>query len=197
MKLPDFLEFEPFNRVRARMGAESLGAFEFFDPVLHLTAQERETLAGGLTLGWSALRCLHDYTLAYKNSRVLLWVNSGGESWAAPCYHLAFCRPLQRLHRQQPQWRVQIATVLPPPDSWPWRVCPDCLQQLQFRGFDAARTRHRDYSDRVLETFELSEFFHQYPLYPITSQVLRALEVVGAQAEAVKPSVSGGFGDKS
>ncbi len=178
MKLPDFLEFEPFNQVRSAMGATELGAFEFFDPRLHLTAAERELLAGGLTLGWAALRCLHDYTLAYKNSRVLIWARDPGQSWAAPGYHLAYCRVLQQLRRQRPDLPLVAATQLPPPDPWPWRVCPDCLQQLQFRGFDAARARHRDYSDRVLEAFELADFFHDYPVYPITSAVLRALDAV-------------------
>lgn len=32
MKLPDFLEFEPFNQLRNTMGAEQLGDFVFFDP---------------------------------------------------------------------------------------------------------------------------------------------------------------------
>src|SRR5690625_6686807 len=41
VELPDFLEFAEFNRLRERMGAEQLGAFEFFDPRLHLTADER------------------------------------------------------------------------------------------------------------------------------------------------------------
>ncbi|WP_439510213.1 hypothetical protein [Marinimicrobium koreense] len=178
MKLPDFLEFEPFNRMRASLGAEQLGAFEFFEPQLHLTAREREELLTGLTLGWSALRCLHDYTLAYKNSRVLVWGQAPGQSWAAPGYHLAYCRTLQQLRRQQPDLRLAVATRLPEPDPWPWRVCPECLQQLQFRGFDAARTRHRDYSERVLEAFDLADFFRDYPVYPITSEVLRALDVV-------------------
>lgn len=178
MKLPDFLDFEPFNQLRATMGADRLGAFEFFDPQLHLTAAEREALAAGLTLGWSALRCLHDYTLAYKNSRVLVWGRDPGQSWAAPGYHLAYCRVLRELRRLQPELLLGVATGLPEPDPWPWRVCPECLQQLQFRGFDAARTRHRDYSDRVLEAFDLEDFFRDYPVYPVTSAVLRALDTV-------------------
>lgn len=179
MKLPDFLQFEPFNELRATMGAETLGAFEFFDPRLHLTAEERTRLAEGLVLNWSTLRCLHDYTLAYKNSRVLVWLEEPGQSWAAPGYHLAYCRALQELRRQRPTQPVRIATELPPPDPWPWRVCPECLQQLRFQGYDGARTRHRDYSDRVLENFDLAEFYARYPLYPVTSRVLRALDSVG------------------
>lgn len=183
MKLPDFLQFAPFNRLREVMGAEKLGAFEFFDPRLHLTAAERKELMAGVRLGWAQLRCLHDYTLAYKNSRVLLWIEAPGgvevgPGWAAPCYHLAFCRSLQAVRRAAPEQRLAVATALPPPDPWPWRVCPECLQQLQFRGFDAARARHRDYSDRVLEQFDVDDFFREYPVYPITSDVLRALDSV-------------------
>lgn len=178
MKLPDFLVFEPFNQLRGQMGATELGAFEFFDPRLHLTAGERERLAQGLSVPWSAMRCLHDYTLAYKNSRVLLWAEAPGQHWAAPTYHLAYCRSLQRLRVEQPTLTLSLATRLPPPDPWPWRVCPECLQQVQFKGYDAARARHRDYSDRVIEAFDLEEFFAQYPAYPVDTRVLRALESV-------------------
>lgn len=179
MKLPDFLQFSPFNTLRSAMGAEQLGAFEFFDPRLHLSATERERLADGLTLNWSHLRCLHDYTLAYKNSRVLLWLEEPGQPWAAPNYHLAYCRVLQQLRRDRPTHSLRVSTELPPPDPWPWQVCPKCLQQLQFQGYDAARTRHREYSERVMERFDIADFYAQYPLYPVTSEVLRALDSVG------------------
>jgi len=178
VKLPNFLDFEAFNQLRQSMGAEQLGAFEFFDPRLHLTATERDALVRGVRLRWSHMRCLHDYTLAYKNSRALLWLESSGQPWAAPSYHLAYCRTLQGLRRQQPDLPLQVATRLPPPDPWPWRVCPDCLQQLQFKGYDAARARHRDYSDRVLEDFDLESFFAHYPVYPVDTRVLRALDSV-------------------
>jgi len=178
VKLPDFLEFDAFNRLRETMGAEELGRFEFFDPRLHLTADERERLAEGLVLGWPALRCLQDYTLAYKNSRVLLWVDETGQSWAAPVYHLAYCRSLRLLRQQRPEQRVTVATRLPTPDPWPWQVCPECLQQLQFHGYDAARGRHRDYSERVREAFDLADFWRQYPSYPLKTEWLRALDSV-------------------
>ncbi|MDQ2075287.1 hypothetical protein [Marinimicrobium sp. ABcell2] len=179
MELPDFLGFEDFNRVRSRMGAERLGAFEFFDPRLHLTADERVRLAGGIEAGWSVLRCLHDYTLAYKNSRVLLWVQVAGTDPEAQIYHLAYCRTLQKLRRERPEQRLGLGTRLPDTDTWPKRVCASCLQQLQFQGYDAARTRHRNYSERVLEDFDLEAFFRQYPVYPLASKVLLALDSVG------------------
>lgn len=177
MLLPDFLEFEAFNRIRARMGAERLGAFEFFDPRMHLTAAERGELAGGIELPWEALRCLHDYTLAYKNSRVLLWLGNDGGS-ADTLYHLAYCRSLQNLRRQNPQKSVHLATSLPESELWRRRVCAQCLQQLQYQGYDAARTRHRHYSDRILEDFDLEEFFRDYPVYPLSSELLMALDQI-------------------
>lgn len=176
MLLPDFLAFDAFNDARARMGAERLGAFEFFDPRLHLTAAERNQLVHGLDVSWSALRCLHDYTLAYKNSRILLWLGGDGES--ASVYHLAYCRTLQNLRRRNTREILHLATSLPAPEPWPRQVCPQCLQQLQYQGYDAARTRHRHYSDRVLEDFDLEEFFRRYPVYPLSSELLMALDQV-------------------
>lgn len=179
MELPDFLEFAEFNRLRERMGAEQLGAFEFFDPRLHLTADERMALEAGIETGWAALRCMHDYTLAYKNSRVLVELQVPGTDPQAPVYHLAYCRILQNWRRERPQQRLMLGTRQPQASAWPKRVCPDCLQQLQFQGYDAARTRHRHYSERVLEEFDLIEFFQRYPIYPLPSKVLLALDSVG------------------
>lgn len=179
MKLPDFLDFAEFNRLREAMGAEELGAFEFFDPRLHLTADERVELESGIETGWGALRCMHDYTLAYKNSRVLLGLQVPGTDAQAQIYHLAYCRILQHWRREQPQQRLWLGTTQPEASVWPKRVCPDCLQQLQFQGYDAARARHRNYSERVLDEFDLAEFFQRYPVYPLAAKVLLALDSVG------------------
>jgi hypothetical protein len=179
MELPDFLNFEDFNQTRKRMGAEHLGAFEFFDPRLHLTAAERVRLEEGIETGWGSLRCLHDYTLAYKNSRVLLWLGVPSSDPQAPIYHVAYCRTLQNVRRELPEQRLGLGTRLPDTEVWPKRVCTACLQQLQFQGYDAARTRHRHYSERVLEDFDLEAFFRQYPAYPLASKVLLALDSVG------------------
>ena len=90
MQFPDFLEFEPFNQLRAQMGAEALGEFEFFDPQKHISAEEKQQLLRGLEITSAQVLKLIDNTLAYKNSRVLvsLWEPANLEDWF---YHLAAC----------------------------------------------------------------------------------------------------------
>ncbi|WP_111640398.1 hypothetical protein [Marinimicrobium alkaliphilum] len=184
MELPDFLGFAPLNSARSLMGAEQLGHFEFFDPRLHLTADERTTLADpGLNLGWAQLRCLHDYTLTYKNSRVLVILE---REQLEPTYHLAFCRVLQGRNRSEPGQHFWVGTCLP--ENQVLQVCGECLQQLQFKGYDGARTRHRDYSERVRAGFELSAFLQRYPVYPVkTAELCEAVPVSEVSARAAHP----------
>lgn len=162
MILPDFLDFEPFNLLRQSMGAKELGQFEFFDPQLHLTAEELNALGSeGLRVSLAAVRALADSTLAYKNSRVLLY--SLGQA-AEPVYHLANCDCLQRARSDNSTAQWGVAVVTP---QRACRVCPACLQAVQYQSFDAVRSRHREYSQRVQENFSLRDFFKRYPCYPL------------------------------
>ena len=62
MELIDFLEFEPFNQMRERMGTDQLGQFELFDPERHLTGDERSELARqGMPLPRSVLGRLLEF----------------------------------------------------------------------------------------------------------------------------------------
>lgn len=166
MILPDFLEFEPFNSLRNTMGATELGQFEFFDPQLHLTAEELRALdTVGLSVSLKAVRSLADSTLAYKNSRVLLYpVGAAIE----PIYHLANCELLLKA-RSNNAGSAWAAAVVSPTEgaSQTYRVCSACLQTMQYQSFDAVRSRHREYSQRVQDNFSLLDFFKRYPCYPL------------------------------
>jgi len=177
MFLPDFLTFEPFNQLRRDMGAEELGDFTFFDPKRHATGLERLSLCReGLEIAAHELRVLNDFTLAYKDCRVLLlpcWdeappnekpnANSG-------VYHLADCPVVIDLMNVDSTplngslWRVHCNGEVMAAGS---RVCRQCLQRLRYRDFDGVRQRHREYSERVEQAFDLNDFFKQYPSYPL------------------------------
>jgi len=67
MKLPDFLEFTPFNNLKERMQVTKLGQFELFDPVHHLTGVERSDLDRfGIMVPLSDIHHLLDFTLVFK-----------------------------------------------------------------------------------------------------------------------------------
>lgn len=164
MKLDDFLEFEPFNQLRAAMGTDQLGYFELFDPKLHLTGEERSQLERlGLSLPSHQVGRLLDHTLCYKNSRVVLV--------AQGCYHLSHCEVLQANEE------VTIATSMQPL-SPVLSVCPACLQLLGYQGYDAHKARKEGYNARVLADFSLSQFWREYPPYPIKRdrELVKALD---------------------
>lgn len=153
MQLADFLEFEPFNRMRAAMGTEKLGYFELFDPRVHLTGEERSLIERqGLTLPAAEVGRLLDHTLCYKNSRVVLLDRQ--------CFHLSHCDALSASDE------VTIATSLQPFGSVQ-SVCSSCLQLLGYQGYDAQKARKEGYNARVLAGFSLPAFWRDYPPYPI------------------------------
>src|SRR5437870_1810700 len=75
MKLPDFLNFDPFNQLRSAMIADALSDFNFTSKSNALTYEELERLANaGIEIDLKEVRVLSDGTLAYKDSRVLLYI---------------------------------------------------------------------------------------------------------------------------
>lgn len=157
MRLPDFGEFEPFQQLREKMGAERLGHFEFFDPKCHLTADERlMLLRRGILLPQTALRKLYDHTIAYKNARVLVWPESDA---LTTVFHLGWCDqfPAQETLRVG----VQVGKI------GPALVCEACLDQLQYEGHNSNRHRHQAYYEKVRSEFDVKAFFKRFPHYPL------------------------------
>ncbi len=156
MALTDFLDFEPFNQLRTKMNANSLGDFELFDPHWHLTGIERSQLErDGITASASQLHMLLDFTLVFKNSRVLVIDKH--------YYHVACC---DRLFIQA---EYQIATSLRSMQLGKV-ICPDCLQRLNYDGYDRTKARREAYSEKVLDSFQLSAFWKHYPMYPVSEK---------------------------
>ncbi|MFT4674801.1 MAG: hypothetical protein ACI9PX_000948 [Reinekea sp.] len=156
MSLPDFTEFDPFNSLRAQMGTDRLGFFELFDPAFHLTGIERSELAhGGLTVSRHEVRSLLDFTLVYKNSRLIVLDGQ--------CFHLAECPNLPRSEN------LHISSSLAPLDG-AGSVCSTCLQKLQYQGYDAHKARKESYSREVLDRFSLDQFWTDFHLYPVSEK---------------------------
>ncbi|MEX0965518.1 MAG: hypothetical protein WDZ52_15940 [Pseudohongiellaceae bacterium] len=186
MKLPDFTEFEPFNRLRAKIGTAELGFFELFDPAIHLTGSERSELENtGLLIYSKQLRVLPDKTLAVKNSRVLAYIPD--ESWYRshreyPTYHVAWCSQLEELQAEHSSQEFLATTKL----SDDYRllkirgsgevsvsdhglvVCKHCLHVLRYKDYDEFRNRRRGYSQKILNDFNLKDFYRFYQQYPLS-----------------------------
>jgi hypothetical protein len=155
VRIKSFDDFEPFNTLRKKMGADTLGSFELFDPQKQITYSERELLESGVfEIGSARLKILKDKTIAFKNTR--LWL-----SWPEhENFHLAACDLVQKRRHQKSSF---IAGLQQPIDS---RVCLNCLQLLKFEGFDARRSRRLDLAETIQKEFKLADFQKEYPFYP-------------------------------
>lgn len=185
MNLPDFTEFSPFNELRNKCGTTELGYFELFDPIRHLTGAERSELErSGYMVAVADVSSLPDRTLNYKNSRVIAYVPDA--NWYRnhreyPSYHLARCSALEALKRDNPN--LQLLVTSRRSEDYPivtidtngqvasklqtFVVCKQCLHALRYKDYDEFRNRRRGYSQRVLEQFQLAEFFRLYKQYPL------------------------------
>lgn len=174
MKLPDFSTHPDLNALRARMGA-AMGRLEPARNRDILTPDEIAQLTRqGIEISSLAdIRVLEDGTLAYKNSRVILYIrdaNVGQE----PRFHLADCRTLDTMRANNRADRYVVATndsgIFPlnrmQKDGPPYRteeklaVCQNCLDRLTWQGF--RRGSPHEVRNAIVARFSIAEFFQVY-----------------------------------
>ncbi|GAA6135902.1 hypothetical protein NBRC116188_26920 [Oceaniserpentilla sp. 4NH20-0058] len=150
MKLLDFNEDDVLNQLRANMGAEHLGTFELFNPLKHLSWQDRQSLAKDwLSVNGSALHPGVDQSLYFKNSPVVALFQD--------TLHFAYCDEIKKsifqgqLNDIQVTTKQQLLTQQPP--------CEYCLHAMKYQGYDAYRQRHQQYNEGVLKGFHLGRYF--------------------------------------
>ncbi len=181
MKLPDFRNFEPLNRLRVAMGATELGNFApSYSPDL-LTIEEIDRLSkSGIEIPLDEVRTLQDGTLAYKDSRVLLYIRdvyqykSGEEK--LPRFHVSNCRRLDEMRSEGRIGRYVVATRDDgqfglnigakgsgrlQPATRRLAVCQYCLGKLKFDGFDYTLPSNR--KTAIVGKFTIGRFFELYP----------------------------------
>jgi hypothetical protein len=181
MKLPNFYHFEPLNLLKERMGLarEDLGTLDVQVDAARLTAAELERLTSqdGLDISLNDLRVLKDGTLAFKDSRVLLYIRDVsvmGDREPEPRYHLANCSTLRQMRERKRFNRYVVSTRLDGVFNLniirgqsstrklvSLSVCQNCLQFLVLDGFRiewAAAKRMR-----AVRAFSLDRFFEEYP----------------------------------
>ena len=99
MKLPDFFNFEPLNLIKEKMGVPRnvYGVLTVLIDPGRLTEEELKKLTSsdGIDISPDELSILPDGTLAYKNSRVLLYIRDMERY--EPRFHLANCSTLQEM----------------------------------------------------------------------------------------------------
>ena len=181
MKLPDFYIFEPLNVVKKKMGVarDVHGDLQVKVEAGRLTELELEKLTStrGLDVFLGEVTVPDDGTLAYKDSRVLLYirdVTAYGTRDMQPRYHVANCSTLRQMRQNDRFDRYVIAArsdghfELNIVDGNRKRsmvlalaVCQNCLDHLHFGGFHM-RLPKRERINHV-KAFSLGEFFVKYP----------------------------------
>jgi len=182
MRLPDFTKDVGLNALRQIMGA-SLGVLKPAENRGTLTKDEIDALTKqGIDVSLDAVRVLPDGTLAYKNSRVILYIRDiahyrDGEQVNLPRFHVADCKTLEDMRAHDRFERYVVATredglfalnVIPRhgPNSMvqnitePLPVCQNCLGKLRWDGFRYGMdgSTRRD----IVGLFSISRFFTVY-----------------------------------
>ncbi len=193
MKLIEFSRYEYVNLLRRQMGADKLGDFAHVETVQQLTPIELDQLiGGGIDVSIDDIRILHDGTLGYKDSRVLIYSRDvplasevSDTVWKIPRFHFANCKKLKdaRKNRGTPyavainedgnfsihkihMWgRTEY-------DVFRLVVCEHCLNALSYDGYSHDMPEHT--RRRILDSFSIWRFFKSYPKCLVAEDSARA-----------------------
>lgn len=182
MKLTDFYLFDALNVLKARMGIprDVYGNISVLIEPGRLTPNELERLLSpdGLDIeSLDDLKVLDDGTLAYKDSRVLLYIRDitvYQDRPIEPRFHLVNCRTLQNMRARNRFERYVVATRLDgrfkinvinsgttTTNIVNLSVCQNCLGFLAFDGFvmqSAQQVRLK-----IVRNFSIAKFFERFP----------------------------------
>lgn len=178
MKLPNFFDFEPLNTLKEKMGIPRhvYGDLTVLIDPSRLTELELENLtsSNGLDISADELTVLPDGTLAYKNSRVLLYIRD--VTIYEPRFHLANCDTLQKMREQQRFNRYVVSTNTdgkfkiniiennePRAEIRKLSVCQNCLKYLALGGFSSTWSKQKKLS--YVSNFNIEDFFKVYSKY--------------------------------
>jgi hypothetical protein len=191
MKLPDFHTFPELDSLRRRMGipADVYGNLNVVIDSGRLSEDELDRLTSPDGLDIASLddiRVLGDETLAFKNSRVLLYIRDhsvySGRS-IDPKFHVANCETLKEMKRRARAARYVIATRLDgtfrlniingtrkTEELKKLAVCQNCIDLLKFDGFEM--TLSKPMRMRLVNSFTLDRFFEKFSrsLHTITPE---------------------------
>lgn len=192
MRLPNFLGFEPFNQLRQSMGATKLGNFDIVITTTSITFEEKKLLeSSGVEIdSLDSIFELEDGTLAFKDTRVLLYirdvnVSSGrySQTKTLPKFHLSWCATLKNMKANKRFDRYVLSTNTDgffeirktgrysrnvSKSSEALDVCKNCLDKLRYQGYRNGTSW--DKNQDIFKNFSLSEFFSEYPKSPLNSK---------------------------
>jgi 5-methylcytosine-specific restriction endonuclease McrA len=169
------------NELKSRMGIprDVYGSIDISVSSGGLTQRELERIvSSGIDIPEKSLKVLDDGTLAYKDTRVILYIRDvahyGGNT-SDPKYHLGNCATLQNMRQGDRFERYVVSTRL---DGYflinlikgnearrkdaKLLVCQNCLSLLKFSGFNYGWSKTR--KTQFVSAFSIREFFEKYPM---------------------------------
>lgn len=179
MKLPDFLLFTPLNNVRNSMRASLPESFSTIKVSHRLSLAELEIMSkSGKEIDLNEVIELDDGTLAYKDSRVLLYIrdvaiyHNNNFNNSLPKFHVSNCSALKKMRFLNRIARYVVATRtdghfllniiknnIPLSRTEKLNVCKCCLDALKYKGYSLKS--HNTY--QVFKDFSIDEYFELYP----------------------------------
>lgn len=183
MKLQDFLLFAPLNHLREEMGNAPLADLTVTFNHIRLTVDELNRLShAGIEVGIDEIKVLQDGTLAYKNSRVLVYIRDvpdysmrNNEQRDLPRFHTSHCTTLQEM-REKNRWgryvvatredgKFEIRIISKSAEAYQARieelvVCKNCLAKLSYKGYSTQL--HKNERNHIVQQFSMVEFFLEY-----------------------------------
>jgi hypothetical protein len=181
LKLPDFYKFEQLIALKRGMGipADVYGSFSLDIEPGRLTVAELDKLTSGegIDLSFDKLTILSDRTLAYKDSRVLLYIRDvhvHGDREREPRYHVCNCTTHKEMNERGRFDRYVVAAevngnfrlnIITNGNTRSERrhlaVCQNCLSELAFDGFNPQMPRR--IRQQIVKNFMPDRFFVAYP----------------------------------
>lgn len=190
MKLPDFLNFSPFNKLRQSMGAEKLGSFDLIISREYTNSKEKKELeTSGVEIdSLDDIYELQDGTLAYKDTRILLYIRDINTSHGVysqnnklPKFHVAWCQTLNHMQASKRFDRYVLSTRTDGifeirkvgrtendtiSSNHSLHVCKHCLNKLHYKGYGKNLFKNNG----IYKEFSTAIFFNEYPTSPLNSK---------------------------
>src|SRR5277367_3999216 len=118
MKLPNFYDFEPLNRLKQRMGIprDRYGGLDVEIKPARLTPEMLGQLGNeGREVSYKELEFLPNGTVAFGGVRVLVYIRDRSAFAGMPKFHFASCATLVKMHNVRKIDRFVVATRM---DGW-------------------------------------------------------------------------------
>lgn len=180
MKLIDFKNFEPLEKLRRIMNAEYIpliGVYKYLG-LDYESIQILETK--GIDINIEDLLYGEDKTIQYKGRRVILYIRdwtlySDKHSISSPKFHISYCQTLQKMFTQNRRGRYVVASrndglflvniiennEIKNTKEVELDVCSNCLHTINWMGYSSQLSSSE--KQEIKDRFTLENFFKYYP----------------------------------